>query len=84
MAEKIGLTFEQAVARLEDIVKKLELGETPIDESLKLFEEAIRLSRYCNDILIKAEQKVMMLVESKDGTMVEKDFVAGEEAQNDC
>jgi exodeoxyribonuclease VII small subunit len=81
MAEKKEITFEKAVSRLEEIVKKLELGEAPIDESLKMFEEAVSLSRYCNNILLKAEQKVMTLTENKDGNMTEVSFDEGESSK---
>lgn len=60
MAEK--LTFEQQMARLEEIVRRLESGEATLDESLKLFEEGSRLMRKCNAALDAAEQKVTVLL----------------------
>lgn len=60
MAEK-KLTFEQGMARLEEIVSKLENGEASLDESLKLFEEGAKLMGQCTAMLDKAEQKVLVL-----------------------
>ena len=63
-------SFEQAMGRLEEIVKLLERGECDLDESLKLFEEGAKLTRFCNDMLDKAEQKVMLLVNEQTGEEV--------------
>lgn len=60
MAEK-KLTFEKALARLEEIVSLLETGDAPLDESLKLFEEGAKLTAQCSAMLDKAEQKVTLL-----------------------
>lgn len=59
--------FEQAMARLEVIVTELERGDQPLDESLKIFEEGIRLSKSCLKMLEDAERKVEILVQDKDG-----------------
>ncbi|GJL62665.1 MAG: exodeoxyribonuclease 7 small subunit [Nitrospirales bacterium] len=59
--------FEQALARLETIVTELERGELPLDESLKIFEEGIKLSKTCMKVLDDAERKVEILVQDKDG-----------------
>jgi exodeoxyribonuclease VII small subunit len=61
--------FEDALDKLEKIVSKLEEGDLPLEESLKLFEEGIRLSRFCNQKLDEAEKKVEILSKGKDGTM---------------
>ena len=50
--------FEKALEELEEIVKKMEAGDLSLDESLKAFEEGIRLSRICADRLDEAERKV--------------------------
>jgi exodeoxyribonuclease VII small subunit len=52
---------------LEKIVSKLEDGEIPLEESLKLFEEGIRLSRLCNQKLEEAEKRVEILMKGKNG-----------------
>jgi len=59
-------TFEQALTRLEGIVSKLEDGELDLEESLRLFEEGIRLSHFCSKKLDEAERKVEILVKEKD------------------
>ena len=52
------LTFENAMARLEEIVGSLESGDFALDKSLSLFEEGIKLVRLCNNYLEKAESSV--------------------------
>ncbi len=59
--------FEDALARLETIVTELERGALPLDQSLKIFEEGIKLSKTCLKILDDAERKVEILVQEKDG-----------------
>ena len=60
-------TFEQAMSRLEEIVRLMERGECGLDESLKLFEEGAKLAGICNEMLDKAEQKVDLLVNGATG-----------------
>lgn len=74
MAEKKEPTFESALSRLEEIVKELETGSAPLDESLSMFEEGIGLVKLCGDKLDCAEQKIKMLVKNEDGDYVEQDF----------
>ncbi len=62
-----AVKFEQAMARLETIVSELERGELPLDQSLRMFEEGIRLSKTCLKMLEDAEHKVEILVQEKDG-----------------
>ena len=62
-----AVKFEQAMARLEAIVGELEKGELPLDESLRIFEEGIRLSKSCLKVLEEAERKVEVLVQDKNG-----------------
>lgn len=59
---KNDLTFEQALARLEKIVRELESGETTLDDSIKLFEEGVSLSAFCSERLKNAQQKVEILI----------------------
>lgn len=59
MSKKI--TFEESLVRLEEITLKIESGELTLDESLKLFEEGIKLSRFCEKRLTSAEQKIEIL-----------------------
>jgi exodeoxyribonuclease VII small subunit len=59
--------FEQALAELEKIVERLERGELTLEESLKLYEEGIRLSRLCHGKLEEAEGKIEMLLKDAKG-----------------
>lgn len=56
------MDFEKKLSRLEEIVNKMEKGELALDESLKLFEEGVKLSRECHQKLNDAESKVKLLV----------------------
>jgi exodeoxyribonuclease VII small subunit len=53
--------YEQAMARIEEIVKILEDSELTIDESMKLYEEGVKLTAFCNKYLDSAEQKIIRL-----------------------
>lgn len=55
-------TFEEQIAKLEEIVKKLESGDCSLDDSLKLFEEGIKISKACHNMLENAEKTVNVLV----------------------
>ena len=55
------MTYEQAMARLEEIVEKLDDGSLSLDDSIKLFEESTKLAVFCNDCLEKAKIKVTEL-----------------------
>lgn len=70
MADK-KLTFEQAMARLEEIVSKLEQGDAPMEDSLTLFEEGTALMKKCSTLLDKAEQQVVKLTAGSDGAPIE-------------
>ena len=63
-----NLSFEQSLARLGEIVAKLEKGEAPLQESLELFEEGTALINLCTKQLDEAEQKVIKLRKSADGS----------------
>lgn len=76
MADK-KLSFEMSMERLDTIVKQLEKGEAPLSESLKLFEEGTALIATCTKMLDEAEQKVVKLRKSADGSPEELSF--GEE-----
>ena len=70
------MTFEVAIARLEEIVRTLEGGNAPLDESLSLVEEGVALVKLCNSRLDGAEQKVKMLTFGEDGSVSEQDMPA--------
>ena len=67
-------SFEQSINELEEIVSALENGETTLDESLKLFEQGIKLSKNCQSMLDKAQQKVTVLLQNEDGEITEEEF----------
>ncbi len=62
-------SFEDALSRLDAIIKRLEADSTSLEESLSLFEDGIALSRYCAGKLDEAEQKVLMLTENAEGEL---------------
>lgn len=73
MAEK-KLSFEQSLGRIDEIVKALENGDVPLDESMRLFEEGTALLRRCGGMLDAAEQQVVKLRKGPDGAPEELPF----------
>ena len=74
MALNDNITFEQAVARLEEIVRAMEEGKLSLDDSLAAFEEGIALVRFCNGRLDSAEQRVRILMTVADGSVTSAPF----------
>lgn len=73
------MDFEKKLTRLEELVEKMETGDLSLEDSLKFFEEGVKLSRECNSQLSEAEQKVKILLgESADGKPVLGDFAPQE------
>lgn len=68
------LSFEQSLARLDEIVRHLEKGDLPLNDSLSLFEEGTGLIRRCGTMLDEAEQKVVKLKKGPDRQPVELPF----------
>lgn len=62
------MKFEEAIHQLSEIVKALESGEIPLEESIALYEKGMLLSKQCTEILEKAEQKVRFLQEQQTET----------------
>ena len=58
-----NLTFENAMSRLEEISKKLESETVNLDDAIALFEEGVKLTKFCNDKLVSAKQKIVLLSE---------------------
>lgn len=79
--DREALSFEDAVAQLESIVKRLESEGTSLDDSLRLFEEGVRLSRHCSSKLDEAEKKVLLLVEDREGNLSTTPFEGPENAE---
>lgn len=63
-------SFENAFMRLEKIVEKMSSGSLPLEESLKLFEEATKLTQFCSTTLQKAEERIEILLKQKNGDLV--------------
>lgn len=76
MSGKKQQSFEQQIARLEEIVNLLERGDAPLAESLILFEEGTKLAAGCSNLLNQAEQQVVRLSKGADGAPVETPFHA--------
>jgi exodeoxyribonuclease VII small subunit len=70
VSEAQVVSFEAALKQLEEIVQRLERGELPLEESLKLYEEGIRLSRLCHAKLEEAEGKIELLMKDARGDLV--------------
>jgi exodeoxyribonuclease VII small subunit len=70
------LKFEDCLARLEQIVAALESGNLPLEESLKVFEEGVALSRHCGRYLEAAERRIEVLAKDDTGTLTTRPFAA--------
>ncbi len=66
--------FERSLARLEEVVRKLESPQLSLDEAMKLFEEGVALSRECQKQLEEAEGRVEILLRKADGKMAAEPF----------
>ncbi|MDD2443075.1 MAG: exodeoxyribonuclease VII small subunit [Desulfotomaculaceae bacterium] len=69
-----SFSFEEAVTRLEAIVKELEDGRLPLERALDLFAEGIKLSKVCNRNLEEAEQRISILTKDEKGGIVLKEI----------
>ena len=85
MAQDDDLSL-QALARLEAIVSELERGQLPLDDSMRIFEEGMKLSKTCLKMLEDAERKVEILIKDKDGSKrarpFELELSSGSEPEN--
>ena len=68
------MNFEQSMARLEQIVRAMEQGDVPLEESLKLFQEGTALVQACGKLLDEAELQVKQIAVGADGAPVEELF----------
>ena len=69
-----SLDFEKSLEKLEKIIEALEDGELPLNESIKTFEEGVKLTKHCQDLLSKAELKIQKLLDKDDGSLDLEDF----------
>jgi exodeoxyribonuclease VII small subunit len=79
------VNFEEALSRLEEITQALESGDTSLDDSLKLFEEGIKLSRMCEKKLLSAEKKLEILnsTDIPDDEEIQEDTTVSESTDED-
>ena len=84
MAEKTKSTFEEALKKLETAVEKLEEGNLPLADALKLFEDGLKASNLCRDRLEEARQRVEVLVKESGGELRLTDLDAGGEGSADA
>ena len=68
-------SFEQNMARLEQIVRAMERGDVALEESLKLFQEGTELVRSCSKLLDEAQLQVKKILTAPDGSPVEEEFI---------
>jgi len=72
--------FEKSLARLEEVVKRLESAELSLDDAMSLFEEGVKLSRDCQKQLEEAEGRVEILLKKADGKIAAEPFEAKDES----
>lgn len=70
MGDKKELSFEESLVMLEEIVKKLEVGDVPLDDAINEFNKAMKLAKTCDEKLKNAEEAISKLV-NKDGEIVD-------------
>jgi len=68
------LKFEQALGKLEKIVEDMESGELLLEDSLKKYEEGMKLSRFCSKKLKEAEKKIEILIKDNEGNLSSEPF----------
>lgn len=76
MSEDIN--FEENMKQLEQIANELEKGDLDLDASVKKFEEGMKISKQCSDMLEKAEKKITMLIQDANGELEEQNFIQEE------
>ena len=72
-------SFENSLTDLEEIVAKLEAGDLPLEESLKLFEDGIRLSRTCRERITDATRRIEVLMRDSNGDLTARNIELSEE-----
>jgi len=74
LTKKQELKFEEALARLEEVVHRLEEGDLSLDEALNLHEEGVALSKICSKKLDEAQRRIEILTKDKEGQFITKPF----------
>jgi exodeoxyribonuclease VII small subunit len=75
-------SFEASLEALEQIVRQLESGDLPLEKSLELFEQGIRLSRECQERLSQAERRIEVLLRDNQGRTVVTNYTAPPQGDN--
>jgi exodeoxyribonuclease VII small subunit len=75
--------FESSLEELERIVRELERGDLPLEKSLELFEQGVKLSRACQERLSEAERRIEILTRDNHGRPRVKPFQAGDDLQSE-
>jgi exodeoxyribonuclease VII small subunit len=75
--------FEEVLQELEEIVNRLEQGDLPLEESLQLFEQGVRLSRSCHTKLDEAQKRLEILLKDEEGMMTARPFDQPGEVEDD-
>lgn len=83
MSQERTRSFESSLEALEQIVRQLETGDLPLEKSLELFEQGIRLSRECQERLSQAERRIEVLMRDNQGRSVITPFDPGQGENND-
>ncbi len=82
MEREAEISFEAAMARLEEITGQLENDDVALEQAIELFQEGMELSRWCGLKLEEAERKIEMLVE-ENGRLVKKPFSVSDQEKGD-
>ncbi|WP_339074092.1 exodeoxyribonuclease VII small subunit [Teredinibacter turnerae] len=80
MARTKSPNFEASLAQLEELITQLESGDLSLEDSLKTFEQGIKLTRSCQKSLAEAEQKVEILLKQDDGELATAPFPTDDES----
>ncbi len=74
-----NISFEDKMKKLEEIAIELEKGDLDLDSSVTKFEDGMKLSKECSEMLEKAEKKITMLIKRENGELAEENFVPNED-----
>ena len=74
-----NISFEDKMKKLEEIAIELEKGDLDLDSSVIKFEDGMKLSKECSEMLEKAEKKITMLIKRENGELAEENFVPNED-----
>jgi len=76
-------TFEKAMKKLELIVQQLESGDQPLEETVKKFEEGVKLSKFCSEKLDETEKRITILLKDQNGNLFERPFFSEDESKDE-